>query len=247
MIVLVVGDQLIEKIEYVADIATFNALPKYNVTSFVSVWDTRLNSTGSSATNQVKLPIYSGGTYNFEVFWGDGSSDVITAWNDAEVTHTYSAEGVYTIEINGIIDGFRFNNVEDKLKITDIIQWGNLRIGNSGSTFYGCSILGSITATDVLNTTGVTIMANMFSGASSFTGDISLWDVSSVTSMNNMFFGASSFSSDLSRWKVSSVNSMYSMFKNLRTDITKHMYMWVHCSPRGFAHPILSGANLAFG
>ena len=52
----------------------------------------------------------------------------------------------------------------------------------------------------------------MFEGASSFTSDVSAWDVSSVDNMNAMFSGAENFTSDVSAWDVSSVRDMNSMF-----------------------------------
>ena len=42
----------------------------------------------------------------------------------------------------------------------------------------------------------------MFSGASSFNGNISSWDVSSATDMTNMFNGASAFSQNLGSWYI---------------------------------------------
>jgi len=117
---------------------------------FVSTWNTSATSAGSSNSTSVKLPLESGGTYNFTVYWGDGSSNNITAWNQAEVTHGYASEGNYTINISGIISGFIFNNAGDKLKLINILQWGDLKLGNSGSYFYGASNL-NITATDILN------------------------------------------------------------------------------------------------
>jgi surface protein len=53
----------------------------------------------------------------------------------------------------------------------------------------------------------------MFYKASSFSGDISAWDVSSVVRMGWMFFGASSFTGDLSGWDVSNVEMMNAMFR----------------------------------
>ena len=55
---------------------------------FITTWDTTKTSAGSSTSTQVKLPLVSAGTYNFTVSWGDGSQSTITAWNQAEVTHT---------------------------------------------------------------------------------------------------------------------------------------------------------------
>jgi hypothetical protein len=42
---------------------------------FVFTIDTTRTNTGSSVTNQFKLPTVSSGTYNMSVDWGDGSSD----------------------------------------------------------------------------------------------------------------------------------------------------------------------------
>jgi hypothetical protein len=61
-----------------------------SVNSFVSRWDTTLD--GSSGTNQISLPLQSSGTYDFNVYWGDETSDYITVWNQPEVTHTYNIE-----------------------------------------------------------------------------------------------------------------------------------------------------------
>ncbi|MBN2155484.1 MAG: BspA family leucine-rich repeat surface protein [Candidatus Lokiarchaeota archaeon] len=205
---------------------------------FISVWDTSLTSSGSSNSNQVKLPLQSSGKYNFLVEWGDGKSDTITSWNQAEVNHTYTFEGVYTINITGSIEGWRFNYGGDRLKLLEIQQWGCLQLGNDGSFFYGCSNL-NLTAKDNLDLTGttslykafrdcnnlgsngnlkgwdvshITNMESMFHGASSFNQDIGAWNVSSVTNMEFMFHGASLFNQDIGAWDVSSVTNMVAMF-----------------------------------
>ena len=182
--------------------------------TFVSVWDTTLCSSGSSLSNQVKLPLESGGTYDFTVKWGDGNYDTITSWNQAEVTHTYASEGVYTIRIDGTLIGWRFNNLGDRLKLLEIKQWGDLRLGNSGSYFYGCFYL-KHSASDNLDLTGTTTLDWAFGGCVNLgnTGNMSSWDVSSVTSMEYMFGGASSFNQDIGNWNVSSVTNMIMMFR----------------------------------
>ena len=89
-------------------------------TSFISVWNTNL--AGVSRSNQVRLPLQSIGTYDFFVDWGDSTNDTITIWDQAERTHTYDSTGIYTITINGTIDGWRFAMGGDCLKILEIQQ-----------------------------------------------------------------------------------------------------------------------------
>ncbi|WP_422480935.1 BspA family leucine-rich repeat surface protein, partial [Pleomorphochaeta sp. DL1XJH-081] len=52
-----------------------------------------------------------------------------------------------------------------------------------------------------------TNMGEMFSGATSFNGDIAAWDVSNVTDMYRMFYGATSFNRDLAGWDVRNVTN----------------------------------------
>jgi surface protein len=57
------------------------------------------------------------------------------------------------------------------------------------------------------DTSGVTYMAYLFDGASSFNEDIGAWDTSGVTTMNSMFWEASAFNQDISGWAVDSVGN----------------------------------------
>ncbi|MDH3324942.1 MAG: BspA family leucine-rich repeat surface protein, partial [Candidatus Peregrinibacteria bacterium] len=179
---------------------------------FNSTWDT--TKTGTSNSTQITLPLESSGTYHFTAYWGDGTSDVITAYNQAEVTHNYATSGVYNVSITGTIQGFRFNNGGDKLKIMDISQWGVLNVGNNNGYFYGCSNLNS-SATDALNLSGTTDLSYMFRSVTNFNGDISNWDTSSVVNMHNMFSSATSFNGNISNWDTSSVTDMYGVFASV--------------------------------
>ena len=62
------------------------------------------------------------------------------------------------------------------------------------------------------DTSNVTDMSGMFSGAKSFNGDISSWDTSSVNDMSDMFWNAKSFNGDISQWDTSLVKYMGGMF-----------------------------------
>ncbi len=180
---------------------------------FLSTWNTALTSGGSSNSSQISLPLESDGTYNFIVAWGDGSTDTITDWNQAIRNHTYVSPGVKNINITGTCRGWRFNNNGDRLKIIEISQWGSLRLGDSGGSFYGCTNL-VLTATDAPDLTGTTTLSQAFRGCTNLgsSGNMSAWDVSGVMDMDNVFSDATSFNQDISDWNVSGVMDMMSMF-----------------------------------
>lgn len=72
------------------------ALDAYNSSVFVSQWDTTKISTGSSASNQIQLPLLSTGNYSFTIDWGDNSTDYISTYNQAEtLAYIYSIRCLY--------------------------------------------------------------------------------------------------------------------------------------------------------
>jgi surface protein len=205
---------------------------------FITTWKT--DNVGTSEDNEISLPFVSGGSYNCIVDWGDGNSDTITVWNQAETTHTYSSSGTYTVKINGQCWGWQFNNGGDCLKLLTIKQWGkNFKLNAGGGHFYGCANL-VINAKDYLDvgtttnmaqcfracaslttnsikfrdTSNVTTIWAMFYGCSNFNGDVSSLDTSSVNSMADVFGECNKFNQPLNDWDTSEVTSMYAMFYN---------------------------------
>jgi surface protein len=187
--------------------------------SFISKWNTANISNGSSNSNQIKLPLDPGGSYFFTVDWGDGTNSTITSYYLPDVTHTYATAGTFTITIDGVIQGFRFNNTGDKLKIIEISQWGKLKLGNSGHYFFGTHNL-NITATDMPDLSGTSDMSYAFSssGISTVPG-MNEWDVSGVTDMSYMFAtnmdgtpDTGHFNQPIGNWDVSNVTNMGGMF-----------------------------------
>lgn len=144
---------------------------------FVSVWKT--DNTGSSNNDQITLPTDSSGTYNFEVDWGDGSTDWITSYNQAETVHTYATEGTYRVSCAGVFIGIKVN--DDPQKLLKITDWGDLVLGlTSGFHFQACLNL-VITASDdlVLGTDNLDFSFQQCTSLTSFP----LIDTSGVTSM----------------------------------------------------------------
>ncbi|WP_264551941.1 BspA family leucine-rich repeat surface protein [Flavobacterium sp. N2038] len=184
--------------------------------SFVSTWRTSNISTGSSTATKVKLPLVSTGTYNFIVDWGDGSSNMITVWNQAQTTHTYAVAGDYTIKINGVCTGWSFANTGDRLKILSVASWGKLKFANSYAHFHGCSNLNLLNVSDVLDLNGATTLSTSFANCSSLTtvNRMNEWNTSSVTNMTSTFAGAANFNQNINLWNTGNVTSMAGMFDN---------------------------------
>lgn len=213
-------------------------------TAFVSTWNTANTTGSSSSANQIKLPLHVGGTYNFTVFWGDGTSDIITSWNQPETLHTYASAGTYSVGIIGTITEWSFGNsvVTDSEKLLSISNWATLQFGTVvdlnfyqcvnldlstvsdvpdlsatftlDNTFDGCASLTSINRSNEWNTSNISTMIATFANCTNFNSDISSWDVSSVTDMSIMFYFCASFNSDISAWNTSQNTSMFELFSN---------------------------------
>ena len=184
-----------------------------------------VQTTGTPET--FALPLEATGTYDFHVNWGDSTSDDIAVWNDAAATHSYASPGTHTITITGVIHGWRFNNVGDKLKIYDVKFWGPLRLGSRDRYFYGCSNL-TVSATDILDVSSVTSLESAFHGCSSLTTlDVSLWDISNVTDFFTAFHSCSSLTTlDVSLWNTSSATTFRSTFYNCSSLTTLDVSLW---------------------
>jgi len=161
------------------------------------------------------LPLYDGGDYDFTVDWGDSTSDNISAWDDAAKTHTYEDAGAssYNISITGVLNGWKFKNAGDCQLMRAITQWGIFQPGNGAYVFQGCDDL-TISATDVINLSGVTTLNNFFQGCGELTTIPSAndWNVSSVIDFGAMFHYCVKFNQDISNWNLSSAIDIGYMF-----------------------------------
>jgi surface protein len=201
-----------------ADMGGLDTLNNYccepDPVSFVSTWNTANTTVGSSTSTQVKLPLKSNGVYNFTVSWGDGNTDTITTWNQAETTHTYANIGTYIITIDGTCQGFAFESTGDRSKILSITSFGNVIFGNYNGIFKGCLNLDLPSVTDIPNLSTMNSLLDMFRDCNSLTtvNNINSWDLSTITSTSGMFESSELFNSNIGNWNVSNVTDMSDMF-----------------------------------
>jgi surface protein len=160
--------------------------------------------------------------YNFLVDWGDGSSDAITAWDQAEKVHTYSVPGQYTVTITGQCGTLYFYYQDSAYQLRELQQWGNVGLQSMYEMFAGCEYM-TVTATDVpiwppdgLGSAGWDKfkIAYLFEGCYLMTTcGASKWDVSSLTGLVGIFYYAESFNEDISGWDTSSCTDMSGLFQ----------------------------------
>jgi len=159
---------------------------------------------GGSASDTFILPLQNGAT-NMTVYWGDGNSDVITTYNQAELTHVYASSGTYQITLDGSFYGIRFAGTGDCRKLSSIDNWGNNQWGSMANAFQNCrNVVGNYT--DNPDTSLVTTMNTAFRDCKVFNSPLDI-DTSNVTDMNNIFISSSLFNQDISGWDISSLTT----------------------------------------
>ena len=175
--------------------------------SFTSIWNTNNTETGSSTANQVTIPTNpSYTTYNYDIDWGDAITDTGVTGN---ITHTYATPGIYTISISGTFPSIYFNdeNANDKLKIIEILAWGDIEWQTMENAFYGCENL-NFDLIDNPNLAQVTSLKQMFRGCSSFNGIVNNWDTSTINDISGIFYEAETFNRPLANWNTRAVTDM---------------------------------------
>jgi surface protein len=170
-------------------------------------------TTGSSET--FTIPCQNVGTFDATIDWGDGSTSAITAYNDADLAHTYATAGDHQIRISGTFPSIYFNNGGDTLKVKSVENLGVVSWALLDRSFYGCSNMVSFTA-GTTDTSSVTDGRQMFFNCSLLTYlDLSNFDTSAVTNLSSMFRDCSSLTTlDLSSFDTSAATAMGAMFLN---------------------------------
>lgn len=186
---------------------------------FVTTWNV------ASDGEVVTLPLKSSGVFSGTIDWGDSNSDALSYANRA---HTYTTAGTYTITISGdTLQGWAFENGGDKLKITDVSNWGTIFEFDRTRMFQGCANM-DVSATDI-PTISTTAMTSQFYQTGITTPDWSAWDMSGVTDYQFCFQLSSSFNGNVANWVTSSTTNIKKMFASC-TSFNTSLSTWVTSS-----------------
>lgn len=203
--------------------------------NFITVWNTL-------GTTSITIPT-TGGGYNYNLYWeevGNPSNNGTLLNQTGNATINSLASGInYRIEIAGAFPWFYMNNnANERLKLSQVTQWGSIQWSNMQVAFRGCSNMDVIATDEPIltnvstcygmfedcsslmgaganwnwNTGNITNMGSMFLNASVFNQNIGNWNTSNVTIMQNMFQGASAFNQIIANWSTGNVTDMFSMF-----------------------------------
>jgi len=171
----------------------------------------KTDNAGFTASNQFKLPLMPGATYNALIEWGDGTTTTQTT--DVKPTHTYPSPGTYQIKISGVFPSIAFGfgaAQNDPLKLLSIDNWGTIVWGNFSNAFRDCSNMVA-NYTDAPNLTNVTSLSTSFSGCTLFNGDVSGFNTINVTDFSFMFYLCSSFNQEVT-FNFSNALTLSNMF-----------------------------------
>ena len=189
-------------------------------------------NTNVSPGTTITLPLY--GIASVTINWGDGNEETIITSGDIE--HTYGAEGVYNVTIDGTFTRFgkKHDTYDNADKLIRVIDFGDVGLTSLAGAFRNAENLTEVPTTlpstiintswtfysaasfnqdlDTWDVTNITNMSVMFREAVAFNGNITNWNVENVTTMSSMFAYAESFNQDIGGWDVSNITDMYSLF-----------------------------------
>ncbi|GHE62263.1 BspA family leucine-rich repeat surface protein [Roseivirga thermotolerans] len=166
---------------------------------FITTWEITSRDVNRSRTFFNTLGSH---TYLYDIDWGDGT---VETNQTGAASHTYVAEGTYTVKVSGQFPQFELSFS----RLRSVEQWGDIEWKSMEGAFIAADF--DINATDAPNLTQVTSMKRMFERTFIGNPDLTSWDVSNITDMSEMF-KESDFNGDISGWNVSAVTDMSYMF-----------------------------------
>ena len=176
-----------------------------------------------------ELPLLSGGNYSFTVNWGDGNTDVITTWTDANKVHTYGDSSSYNVTIVGTIQGFSYEDAgvadANRQHLIKIDEWGDLEIFGTNTYVFGkCNNLTGF-ASNGPTLSNTNSLVGFFYQCTSLTNitNFPTWDISNVNTFESLFELCSSIETNALDLETKDIVNMSFMFNGcsvFNADIT---------------------------
>ena len=184
----------------------------------------------TTTTPSESIEIKSRTTNNYDVDWGDGSSD--TAVTATIKNHTYAAAGTYTVKITGAFPQPYFGGMSatDRAKLIEMSNWGDIQYTLLFDTFEACSNM-QYTATDYPDLSTATantssMLRGLFQDCDGITGAIDLTNWTNLECVGSfglyqMFRGCHNIDSiNLSGWTLTHADDCREMFYQVGTGTT---------------------------
>jgi len=220
-----------------AFLVLFGAGQQAMAQNFITHWDLSIPGSGN---DQISIGTATSGNVNYTWQQLPTGATGSGSWSGATLLITgLPPDATIRLEITPAnFQRININNGSDRSKLILIENWGstawtsmqrafrgceNLQITatdtpnlsgvfNMGEMFSGCSSLNSPNNINTWNTSAVTFMGSMFSGALAFDQNIGSWNTAAVTNMSSMFIGASAFNQNIGAWNTGAVTNMNGMF-----------------------------------
>lgn len=182
--------------------------------NFITIWD--LSKPGSQSNNAITFDVElsTSVTYKWkELSPGNDSGTGLILSNNFALNNLPQNAKIQLEILPTYFQSFKMSMSQDKLRLMDVKQWGNVTWTKMTSAFYGCENL-QITATDVPNLSMVSSMRLMFADCPILNSpsNINTWNTENVTDMSSMFFNCYKFNQNIGNWNTEEVKNMSGMF-----------------------------------
>lgn len=160
------------------------------------------------AGGTITIPFVSGGVFAGNVNFGDGTIRTFNAWNDANLTKTYTLGGNYKIIFDGTFPRFSIANGAFKVFFKNVHQFGSNVF--TKLNFQGSLIPIALTPSDTPTLSGGLAITDLFNAMNNLVSctNINNWDVSMISSLAG-FLRYTKFSDSLNNWQVHNVTTLF--------------------------------------
>ncbi len=195
-----------------------NTIGYAQASDFVTKWD--LSKTGTAGNNSISF--YTTNAAGSVAYTWQEISPGSSSGSGSFSSGTAASRSITGLPANAIIElrmaatnlqRFYISFGTDKLRLTDITQWGTVAWTSMEDMFYGCNNM-TASAIDIPDLSNLTSMDRMFYYCVNLNGpsNINNWNTSTVTSMSRLFSNTTLFNQNVGNWNTANVINMGYMF-----------------------------------